>query len=137
MTHPFHLAFPVTDLRAAHRFYVNLLGALPGRSTGHWADFDLFGHQLSAHQVAEMPAPAGSSEVDGKPVPIPHFGVLLGWHEWEMLAVRLTEAGVDFILPPQVRFAGQSGEQGTFLVHDPAGNALEFKAFRRAEEVFA
>lgn len=137
MTHPFHLAFPVTDLHAAHDFYVNLLGADAGRRSTHWADFDLFGHQLSAHQVAEMPAPAGFSEVDGKPVPIPHFGVLLGWHEWERLAVRLTEAGVHFIVVPQVRFAGQSGEQGTFLVQDPAGNALEFKAFRRPEEVFA
>ncbi|AJD46832.1 glyoxalase/bleomycin resistance protein/dioxygenase [Isoalcanivorax pacificus W11-5] len=137
MMRPFHLAFPVTDLRAARQFYVNLLGAEPGRSTEHWADFDLFGHQLSAHRVDRLPAPAGFSEVDGKPVPVPHFGVILAWHEWETLAVRLADAGQDFILAPQVRYAGQTGEQGTFLLYDPAGNALEFKAFRRSDEVFA
>ncbi|WP_111655554.1 VOC family protein [Isoalcanivorax indicus] len=137
MTPPFHLAFPVTDLDATRRFYVEVLGADPGRATEAWQDFDLFGHQLSAHRVAQVPAAAASSQVDGVAVPIPHFGVILSWPVWEQLAMRLRDAGVPFLLAPGVRFAGQHGEQGTFFVQDPDGHALEFKAFRRRDEVFA
>ncbi|MCH8544007.1 MAG: VOC family protein [Alcanivorax sp.] len=134
---PFHLAFPVTDLDAARRFYTEVLGADPGRNAATWQDFDLAGHQLSAHRVAVMPTAAGEGEVDGVAVPIPHFGLVLPWHEWEALAARIADGDTDFLLAPRVRFAGAEGEQGTFFVSDPAGNALEFKAFRRPTEVFA
>ncbi|MBZ2190343.1 VOC family protein [Alcanivorax sp. JB21] len=134
---PFHLAFPVTDLEAARRFYTEVLDADAGRGTTTWQDFDLYGHQLSAHRVTAMPPSAGVGDVEGVAVPIPHFGLVLPWHEWEALAARLTAIGADFLLPPMVRFAGASGEQGTFFISDPAGNALEFKAFRRPTEAFA
>lgn len=137
MIQPFHYAFPVTDLTAAQVFYVEVLGALPGRSTKQWADFDLYGHQLSAHWVAKAPLPAGMSEVDGHAVPIPHFGVVLEWGEWQALAERLIAHNVAFLLAPQVRFEGLVGEQGTFFVQDPTGNTLEFKSFKRSEEMFA
>ena len=134
---PFHLAFPVTDLDAARRFYTGVLGADPGRAAPTWQDFDLYGHHLSAHRVTNMPPPAGAGEVDGVAVPLPHFGLVLPWHEWEALAARIADSDTDFLLAPMVRFADASGEQGTFFIKDPAGNALEFKAFRRPTEAFA
>ncbi|HLR17454.1 MAG TPA: VOC family protein [Alcanivoracaceae bacterium] len=137
MLAPFHYAFPVTDLAATREFYEDMLGALLGRSTEQWSDFDLYGHQLSAHKVNVAPSPAAMSEVDGVQVPIPHFGVVLEWGEWQALAERLIAKQVPFLLKPKVRFAGAVGEQGTFFVQDPSGNTLEFKSFKRSEEMFA
>ncbi|MGD2133591.1 MAG: VOC family protein [Maricaulaceae bacterium] len=138
MTRPrFHLAFPVRDLEAARSFYVGVLGAGTGRESADWVDFDLYGHQIVAHLAPEECAPAPTNAVDGKAVPVRHFGVLLDWAEWEALAARLEEAGADFLIEPYVRFAGQAGEQGTFFVRDPSGNALEFKSFKDDAMVFA
>jgi extradiol dioxygenase family protein len=135
----FHLAFPVHDLDAARGFYAGLLGADVGREApGAWIDFDLLGHQLSAHRAPEECSPAAmSGQVDGEAVPVRHFGVILDWHDWESLAARLKEARADFIMEPHVRFVGEAGEQGTFFVRDPSGNALEFKTFRDDAQVFA
>jgi len=134
---PFHLAFPVHDLDAARRFYGGQLGLPEGRSAPRWVDFDLFGHQLSAHLVERLDT-AATNEVDGDDVPVRHFGAVLAWSEWEALARRLRSAGVEFLIEPHVRFRGEVGEQGTFFVRDPSGNALEFKAFRDIEgQLFA
>lgn len=100
-----------------------------------WQDFDFFGHQLSAH-VCATAAPGGGA-VDGQTVPIPHFGVVLAMTAWEALAVRLRAAGVGFMIEPHVRFVGEPGEQGTFFLRDPSGNALEFKGFRDRDAIFA
>ena len=137
MPPPFHLAFPVHDLAAAHDFYCGVLGCGAGRSSPEWADFDLAGHQIVAHLVPGHRADAGSNVVDGHGVPVPHFGLVLRWQEWEALADRLRAAGVPFALAPHVRFAGLPGEQGTFFVRDPSGNALEFKAMRDPGRLFA
>lgn len=136
MTPRFHLAFPVTDLDAARDFYVQVLGARAGRATETWADFDLDGHQLSAHRVERMPPAAGLGHVDDREVPIPHFGLVLQWSQWESLSERLRARDVQFLVEPRVRFAGQPAEQGTFFIADPDGNALEFKAPRRADALF-
>ena len=134
MIAPFHLAIPVDDLAAARRFYGDMLGCPEGRSAPTWVDFDFLGHQLVVHLA---PTVAGSrSPVDGDQVPVPHFGIVLGWAQWEALAARLTAHGASFELAPHVRFAGEPGEQGTFFLFDPAGNALEFKAMRRQENLF-
>lgn len=133
----FHLAFPVDDLAAARAFYGELLGCAEGRSSEAWVDFDLFGHQIVAHLAPEECADAKTGAVDGKQVPVRHFGLILEWADWETLADRMTAAGRDFIIEPYVRFAGEPGEQGTFFVRDPAGNALEFKTFRDDSQVFA
>ncbi|HBP23688.1 MAG TPA: glyoxalase, partial [Planctomycetes bacterium] len=110
---PFHLAFPVTDLEATRRFYVEVLGCRVGREAERWIDFDLEGHQLSAHLVEALNS-AAHNHVDGDGVPIPHFGLVLEWEAWHQLAERLRAADeVEFILEPRVRFAGQPGEQGT------------------------
>src|SRR5690606_28546311 len=124
----FHLAFPVRDLESTRRFYEGLLGARVGRSAERWIDFDLWGHQISAH-VAPMDA-VPTDLVDGDDVPVRHFGLILPWDEWEALADRLRAQGVAFLIEPHVRFRGQPGEQATLFVQDPSGNALEFKAFR-------
>lgn len=136
MTPRFHLAFPVTDLAAARDFYVEQLGARAGRATDTWADFDLYGHQLSAHRVEQVPPPADIGHVDGREVPIPHFGLVLEWSEWKALTERLRARDAHFLVEPLVRFEGQPAEQGTFFIADPDGNALEFKAPRRAEALF-
>jgi extradiol dioxygenase family protein len=136
---PFHLAVPVHDLAAARRFYGELFGCAEGRSAADWVDFDFFGHQLVAHlaalRFAQQPLP--TNKVDGQDVPVPHFGVVLTWDDWQQLAARLQSAGQAFVIAPGIRFAGQIGEQATFFLHDPSGNALEFKAFRDPSRLFA
>ena len=134
---PFHLAFPVDDLAAARRFYGELLGCPEGRSAGHWVDFDLHGHQIVAHLAPEAVRRRATNPVDGEAVPVPHFGLVLAMDEWKALAERLTGAGVEFVIPPTVRFAGEAGEQATMFLLDPAGNALEFKAMADPGNLFA
>jgi uncharacterized protein len=133
----FHYAFLVRELAATRNFYVDLIGCKEGRSAPTWVDFDFFGHQLSAHLGDPSLNPANLGIVDGKKVPMPHFGAILEWVQFETLARRLEAAGVAFVLPPQVRFEGQPGEQATMFLLDPSGNALEFKAFRAAAQAFA
>jgi extradiol dioxygenase family protein len=133
---PFHLAFPVDDLDAARVFYGGVLGCPEGRSSADWIDFDLYGHQIVAHLVPGRVA-AAHNPVDGHEVPVPHFGVVLDWNGFHVLAERLREAGTRFVIDPCVRFAGQPGEQATMFLLDPAGNALEFKAMRNPANLFA
>ena len=135
---PFHLAFPVDDLVRARAFYGGLLGCPEGRSSDEWIDFDFFGHQIVAH-LAPPRADAGAhhNPVDGHDVPVPHFGVVLDWDAFHALAQRLRDGGTRFVIEPYIRFAGQVGEQATMFFHDPAGNALEFKAFRDRSQLFA
>jgi extradiol dioxygenase family protein len=132
---PFHLAIPVDDLAAARGFYGGVLGCPEGRSSATWIDFDLMGHQLVVHQAPR--ASITRSAVDGDAVPVPHFGIVLDWPAWQALGDRITASGTTFELPPHVRFAGKPGEQGTFFLFDPAGNALEFKAMRHPGNLFA
>jgi extradiol dioxygenase family protein len=134
---PFHLAFPVDDLAAARGFYGELLGCPEGRSADQWIDFDLHGHQIVAHLAPDTVRARSTNPVDGDNVPVPHFGVVLGKEEWQRLAQRLTDAGVEFVIPPTVRFEGQPGEQATMFLLDPAGNALEFKSMADSEKLFA
>ena len=134
---PFHLAFPVHDLAAARDFYGRLLGCPEGRSSDRWIDFDLHGHQIVAHLAPESAPRRASNEVDGEDVPVPHFGLVLSMGDWERLAERLVTAGVEFVIPPAVRFAGQPGEQATMFLLDPSGNALEFKAMANPANLFA
>lgn len=134
---PFHLAFPVTDLAATRHFYTRILPGVEGRSAERWVDFDLYGHQLSAHLVAAPTGDAGQNPVDGDGVPIPHFGVVLSWADWHGLRDRLAELGVIPELGPRIRFQGEIGEQATLFIRDPSGNALEFKAFQNPHRLFA
>lgn len=137
MPAPFHLAIPVNDLAQARQFYGELLGCEQGRSDAHWIDWNLYGHQLVTHLVEQMPSLPPPNEVDQHAVPVPHFGVVLPMEEWHALAERLTAAGVRFVIEPYVRFKGQVGEQATMFFCDPAGNALEFKAFASLDQLFA
>ncbi|MFF4052807.1 VOC family protein [Streptomyces chartreusis] len=132
-----HLAIPVDDLGAARTFYGDVLNLPEGRSTDHWVDWDLHGHQLVTHLVPTAPAPAGVSAVEQHTVPIPHFGLLLTEERFHTTADRLRTAGVHFDIEPHCRFPGQPAEQWTMFFRDPAGNALEFKAFRDESMVFA
>lgn len=134
---PFHIAFPVDDLDAARRFYGGVLGCPEGRSSKEWIDFDLFGHQIVAHHKPRSAEAAHHNPVDGHDVPVPHFGVVLEMADWEALAERLKAAGIAFVIEPYIRFKGEVGEQATMFFLDPAGNALEFKAFADMSRIFA
>ena len=134
---PFHIAFPVDDLADARAFYGGLLACPEGRSSDEWIDFDLFGHQIVAHLAPARAARTHHNPVDGHDVPVPHFGVVLTLADWQVLADRLTAAGTRFVIEPHVRFKGQAGEQATMFFLDPAGNALEFKAFADMGQLFA
>jgi extradiol dioxygenase family protein len=133
----FHLAFPVTDLGQARRFYGDFLGCPEGRSSDEWVDFDFYGHQIVAHKVGSGGMTDATSLVDGQQVPVRHFGVILDLPAWEALAAKLSAARTKFIVEPYVRFKGLPGEQATMFFLDPFGNALEFKAFADIGLLFA
>jgi hypothetical protein len=137
VTHPFHLAFPVTSLAEARAFYGGLLGCPEGRSSDTWVDFDFRGHQIVAHLAPDEAGHRSTGEVDGDDVPVRHFGLVLSMAEWQALAERLRAAGTRFVIEPHVRFEGQVGEQATMFFLDPSGNALEFKAFADPSRLFA
>ena len=133
----FHLAFPVHDLEAARSFYGGVLGCPEGRSSDAWVDFDLFGHQIVAHLKHGGAGVETSNPVDGRDVPIPHFGAIVTMEQFDRLAERVRGAGVEFVIEPYVRFKGEVGEQATMFFLDPSGNALEFKAFADRSRIFA
>jgi len=134
---PFHLAFPVNDLQQARLFYGELLGCAEGRSDGDWIVFNFFGHQIVAYRSPEAARKSNTSGVDGDEVPVRHFGLVLSMEQWEQLRDRLVKAGTKFLIEPQVRFAGEIGEQSSLFFLDPSGNALEFKAFKDPSKLFA
>jgi len=134
---PFHLAIPVRDIAGARKFYVDILGCAVGRSTDEWIDFNFFGHQLSAHVKADELAKVRTNVVDGVDVPVRHFGIVLGWNDWQVLSRKLADTGIKFLIKPTIRFKGKAGEQATMFILDPSGNALEFKAFREDHRLFA
>lgn len=139
---PFHLAIQVRDIDETRDFYGVKMGLPEGRSAQEWIDFNLFGHQLVTHLNPAIgksgKVPSTANGVDGHGVPVPHFGVVLNFDEWEALANTVAEFIDGFIIEPYVRFKGEPGEQGTMFFIDPSGNALEFKAFKDIDaELFA
>jgi len=134
---PFHLAFPVHDLAEARVFWGEIMGCPEGRSSDEWIDFDFYGHQIVAHLAPEAARANVSNPVDGHDVPVPHFGIVLAMEDWQALADRLTDAGVEFAIEPHIRFQGQPGEQATMFFRDPSGNAIEMKAFADLGQLFA
>ncbi|MFD0977799.1 VOC family protein [Salinimicrobium gaetbulicola] len=135
---PFHLAIPVNDLEKARIFYRETLGCEEGRSSDHWVDFNFFGHQLVIHyKEPSGEKNAASNPVDGKEVPVPHFGVVLDWDTFQKFSEALKEKNISFIIEPYIRFEGKVGEQATMFFNDPSGNALEFKAFKNIDQLFA
>lgn len=139
MTNPFHLAIPVNNLEVCRKFYREVLGCSEGRSSEHWVDFNFFGHQLVIHEkpVDQIDKKPISNPVDGKAVPVPHFGVVLDWQEWILLSQKLRQLPINFIIEPYIRFEGEVGEQATMFFMDPENNALEFKAFKDMSQLFA
>lgn len=133
----FHLAIPVDDLEAARSFYGEVMQCPQGREDpDHWIDFDFRGHQLVVHK-GDGAGVRVRNQVDGDAVPVPHFGLVLEWGDWETLAERFKAAGRAFVIEPHIRFEGKPGEQATMFLLDPAGNALEFKAFKDIAQLFA
>jgi extradiol dioxygenase family protein len=137
MKNLFHLAFPVKDLKESRRFYGEILECEEGRSSNEWIDFNLFGHQIVAHLAPEAVGVKHKNEVDADHVPVPHFGIVLPMDEFKRFAEKLKSKGIEFIIEPKIRFAGEVGEQATMFFLDPSGNALEFKAFADFSQVFA
>lgn len=134
---PFHLAIPVNNLELCRDFYTNILNFEEGRSSDHWVDYNFFGHQLVIHFKEEELTEAPTNLVDGKDVPVPHFGVVLDWNVFHEFAEHIKLKNIEFIIEPYIRFKGQVGEQATMFFKDPSGNALEFKAFKDMNQLFA
>ncbi|MFD2528881.1 VOC family protein [Polaribacter marinaquae] len=137
MIQPFHLAIPVQNLEKCRTFYREILNCEEGRSTENWVDFNFFGHQLVIHQKDGFNPERISNPVDGHDVPVPHFGVVLSWEDWQNLSERLKKHNTKFIIEPCIRFKGEVGEQATMFFQDPEKNALEFKAFKDMSQLFA
>ena len=133
---PFHLAFPVHDLSLAKKFYTNTLLCKVGRSSKEWIDFNLFGHQIVAHLDNSMDLESSLNIVDGKKVPVRHFGIVMKWNKWHQFVDYLRNENVVFLIEPHIRFKGKPGEQATFFIKDPSGNALEFKSFKDKKMIF-
>ena len=136
---PAHLAIPVTNLEKCRAFYRNILGLEEGRSSENWVDFGFFGHQLVLHKIptASKQKDENTNPVDGKSVPVPHFGVVLDWDDWHEFFERLNQSGIEFVIEPYIRFIGETGEQTAMFFLDPDGNALEFKTFKDQINLFA
>ena len=132
---PFHLAIPVQEITTTRDFYRNVLGCKEGRSSDHWVDFDFFGHQLVIHLNQSKKNIDSENIVDGKNVPVPHFGIVLDWQMFTQIEKRIKNK-VEFIIKPYVRFKGERGEQKTMFFKDPSGNALEFKSFKNINQLF-
>lgn len=137
MINPFHLAFPIKDIEETKKFYKSILGCKIGRESDMWVDFNFFGHQVSAHLKPEELSNAKKNKVDGKSVPVRHFGVVLDWKEWHSLSKKLQKLKIKFIIDPYIRFKGEVGEQATMFFLDPSGNALEFKSFKDPKQLFS
>ena len=137
MNTPFHLAFPVKNIAVTKSFYRDVLGCEIGREDKKWVDFNFFGHQLSAHLRPDELKNTKKNAVDGKNVPVRHFGVVLPWGDWNSLSNKLKELKTEFIIDPYIRFKGEVGEQATMFFLDPSGNALEFKSFKEPSQIFS
>jgi len=140
MPRPFHVAVLVDDLGEARNFYGKVLGCSEGRSDADWVDFNLFGHQFVCHRGTHAESIKSTQKqynsVEGKKVPVPHYGVVMQMDEWQQLADRLVAANISFLIRPHIRFQGRAGEQGTMFIADPSGNVLEFKGFRNLDQLF-
>lgn len=135
---PFHLAIPVHNLDECRKFYRDVLECQEGRSSAMWVDFNFFGHQLVIHfKPKNAINNLHTNKVDGKDVPVPHFGVVLEWNQFQSFSKKLISKRIDFVIAPYIRFQGEVGEQATMFFLDPAGNALEFKAFKDMGQLFA
>ncbi len=133
---PFHLAIPINDIESTRKFYTETLGCSVGREANSWIDFNFFGHQVSAHVKPEVLTELKTNPVDGESVPVRHFGIVLEWAAWHQFVERLNKQTVDYLIKPTIRFAGEVGEQATFFIIDPSGNALEFKSFKDRNQLF-
>ena len=134
---PFHLAVPVHNLSIARDFYENILELDHGRSSDQWVDYDFFGHQLVLHEDNKFKGHKHFNEVDGRSVPVPHFGIVLPWDDFQIFSKRLKSKNLEYEIDPYLRFEGEPGEQMTLFFYDPSGNALEFKCFKNINQLFA
>ena len=135
-TRPFHLAIPVEDLKTSREFYGKKLGFQEGRSDEKWVDYDFFGHQFVLHETGRSSS-KDYNPVDGHQVPVPHFGIVMEWNNFYDFAELIKQQGIEFEIEPYIRFKGKPGEQATMFFYDPSGNALEFKAFKNEDQLFA
>jgi len=132
---PFHLAFPIKNLKETELWYTNILGCTVGRKSDQWIDFNFFGHQVVGHLVSNIEENQ-TNEVDSDDVPSRHFGIILTPKEWKRLTTRLDHKNINFKIKPHTRFKNKVGEQHTMFIEDPSGNFLEFKAFENDDAIF-
>ena len=131
MKNPFHLAFPINDIEETKSFYKKHFNCEIGREDKKWVDFDFYGHQLSAHLRPEELKNTKKNSVDGKDVPVRHFGVILEWETWHQLSSKLKENDIDFIIDPYIRFKGEVGEQATMFFFRPKWKCARIQIVQR------
>ena len=119
---PFHLSMMSHSLAAARKFYTGILGCEERRATDSSVHLNFFGSQLTVHEVDGYNAQNLHREVDAEEVPVPHFGAALDEETFHEVALRLQEAGHDFVLLPHKRFLDKNWEQWVLFVLDPSGN---------------
>lgn len=126
----FHLAFPVTDLAATKRFYVEGLGCELGRESESAITLGLAGHQL----VAQLT----SQKLEGQKGIYPrHFGlVFTSEKDWQALVDRAKAKGLKFYQEPRRRYPGTKIEHLTVFLEDPSHNLLEFKHYAHDTAIF-
>lgn len=125
---PFHLSICVDSLNTARLFYGEILGLEERRSTTKSIHYNMFGSQLTLHEVPGYNAHNIQREVDSEDVPVPHFGFFLPDVEsFDCIAEKLKDAKIDFVKKPALRFIGTKHEQYVLFMFDPAGNAIEIK----------
>jgi extradiol dioxygenase family protein len=126
----FHLAFPIHDMEAATRFYVDGLGCTLGRASERALTLGLAGHQLVGHLVPDQIS-------EQKSIYPRHFGLIfLSQGEWQALADQAKAKGLPFYQQPRVRFPGTRIEHRTFFLEDPSRNLLEFKHYTHESAIF-
>lgn len=134
---PFHLGFPISDIEETRKFYRDLLGCEIIRSSDRTININFWGHQIVGHLIPEFAGKFGTNKIDGNPVPVHHFGIVLEWHEWEALVERVRASDIDFLFDPYIRDEGEPEAEGKIFFRDPSGNTLEFKTYRNEEQIFS
>lgn len=130
------LVLPVADLEASRRFYQDLLGCRAVRENESWVEFDFFGNRLIACRLGHAAPARLSANVAGSDLPVPHFGLVLGWDDWHRAVDHLTYVGARFQIAPAIDAAETEQAQGLFALRDPDANLVVFRAFRHPEAVY-
>jgi uncharacterized protein len=128
----FQLSLPTTNLTALRSFYVDVLGSRIVRDTADELEFSFFGGVLVAYRVDVLPTLPTCAFGD-RQVPLPNFGLIMGWEDWHRAVDHLNYVGVIYRVPPTMVSAADGSQLALFAIADPSKNCLSFRANRRLD----